>query len=74
MGTWIHFVVSVRSTSIRVYADGIEQTMFGFPRGFGGDSGDSIANPAYPNPARLSQTLGPISLTGPAALGSFQVS
>jgi hypothetical protein len=32
-GTWIHLVLSVHPTSIRVYADGIEQNQFGFPQG-----------------------------------------
>eukprot|EP01043_Picozoa_sp_COSAG02_P072688 COSAG02_NODE_13807_length_1345_cov_1.040931_1_plen_329_part_10 len=27
-GTWIHFVLSVHPASLRVYADGVEQTMF----------------------------------------------
>lgn len=35
-------------------------------------AGSSIANPAYPNPARLSETLGAISLDGMAAVGSMQ--
>jgi hypothetical protein len=71
-GTWIHLLMSVHPTSIRVYADGVEQTMFGFPRSWNEAGGASITNPAYPNPARLSEHLGAISLEGTASIGSFQ--
>ena len=71
-GTWIHLAVSVVSDSIRVYADGIEQTMFGFPRSWTQEGGASIENPAYPNPASLSTSLGPISFSGKPSLGNIQ--
>jgi hypothetical protein len=32
-GTWIQLILSVHPSSIRVYADGIEQDKFGFPQG-----------------------------------------
>ena len=57
-------VLSVHPLSIRVYADGIEQTMFGFPRSWNDVGGASITNPAYPSPRRLSAPLGPIALEG----------
>lgn len=38
--------------------------MFGFPRSWNDVGGASITNPAYPSPARLSETLGAISLSG----------
>ena len=71
-GTWIHLMLSVSPHSVRVYADGVEQSMFGFPRSWNEAGGASITNPAYPNPARLSETLGAISLEGSASLGSPQ--
>ena len=48
-GTWIHFVLSVHPTSLRVYADGVEQTMFGFPRSWRDAGGASITT----NPRRI---------------------
>jgi hypothetical protein len=71
-GTWIHLALSVDPDSIRVYADGVEQTMFGFPRSWTQEGGASIENPAYPNPASLSTSLGQISLTGNPSLGNIQ--
>jgi hypothetical protein len=71
-GTWIHFMLSVSPSSVRIYADGAEQSMFGFPRSWNEAGGASVTNPAYPNPARLSETLGAISLEGAASLGSPQ--
>ena len=49
-GTWIHLVLSVDPNSIRLYADGAEQTTFA-PKL---DSGwrRQHRKPAYPNPAR----------------------
>jgi len=66
------FILSVHPSSIRVYADGVEQDKFGFPRSRQSDGGASITNPAYPNPAKLSEQLGAITLAGEAAIGNFQ--
>ena len=71
-GTWIHLVLSVAPDSLRVYADGVEQTMFGFPQSWNEEGGASITNPAYPNPASLSASLGSITLQGQASLGNIQ--
>jgi hypothetical protein len=72
--TWIHLAVSVSPDSIRLYADGTEQTIFGYGRDLRrGYNMATLANPAYPNPAKLSSSLGGITFQGLAMVGNFML-
>lgn len=72
--TWIHLAVGVSPDSIRLYADGTEQTIFGFARNpRDGYNMATLANPAYPDPSRLSRSLGRITLRGLAMVGNFML-
>lgn len=70
--TWIHLALSVSRDSVRVYADGIEQHLFGYERDFRQQvNGATLANPAYPDPSRLSKSLAGITTQGLAMVGNF---
>ena len=70
--TWIHLVLGVSPWSLRLYADGVEQTTFGFAMDMRrGQNDATFANPAYPDPNRLSRPLTGITTQGLAMVGNF---